>query len=257
MDPWVLLFLVLAAFVAAFIDSIVGGGGVISLPSLLLAGLPPHQALGTNKLAATGASSMATVRYTQAGMVVLKLALGLIPFAVLGSFLGATAVLQIEGRYVKALVMAVMVLMTVYVLVRKQFGHENRFESITPAAFALSAAFCLLIGFYDGFLGPGTGSMLLFVFLGVQGFDFVRAAGHGRVINFATNLAALALFAIRGVVDYAVGIPMMVSMVAGAYVGSHFGLRHGKRWIKPLFVTMTGLILLRLLQTTLWPGLLP
>jgi uncharacterized protein len=257
MELGVLALLVLAAFVAAFIDSIVGGGGVISLPSLLIAGLPPHLALGTNKLAATGASSMATIRYTQAGVVVLKLALGLIPFAVLGSFLGAATVLRLDGRFIKTVVMLVMVVMTVYVLLRKQFGHENRFTTITRGQFATSAALCLLIGFYDGFLGPGTGSLLLFVFLGVQGFDFVRAAGHGRVINFATNLAALTLFALRGVVDYRVGVPMMFSMMAGAYVGSHFGLRHGKRWIKPLFVAMTSVILLRLLQTTYWPTLLP
>jgi uncharacterized membrane protein YfcA len=133
--------------------------------------------------------------------------------------------------------------------VRRQFGQRDQFPGIRPALFAALALLTLMIGFYDGFLGPGTGSLLMFAFLGLARFDFVRSAGHARVLNFATNLAALALFALRGVVDYAIGLPMMLSMMAGAYVGSHFGLRHGQRWIKPLFVTMTTLILVRLLVT--------
>ncbi|MBI2077711.1 MAG: TSUP family transporter [Euryarchaeota archaeon] len=246
MEWWILAILVLAAFLAAFVDSIVGGGGVISLPALLAVDYPVHLALGTNKLAATGASSMAAVRWTQGGHIVLPLALALIPFAGVGSFLGAVTVLFFQAEFVRTLVITVMVVMTIYVLVRKKFGREDRFTGIRLWPFAAAAGLSLAIGFYDGFLGPGTGSLLLFMFLGVTRFDFLRAAGHGRILNFASNLAALALFAIRGHVDYAVGFPMMLSMMAGAYVGSHFGMRHGTKWIKPLFVAMTSVILLRL-----------
>ena len=244
---WILAILVAAAFLAAFIDSIVGGGGVISLPALLAVGYPVHLALGTNKLAATGASSIAAIRWTQGGHIVVPLALGLIPFAGLGSFLGAVTVLSFKAEFVRTLVIVVMVVMTFYVLLRKRFGHENRFDGIKAWPFAVAALLAFAIGFYDGFLGPGTGSLLLFMFLGVTQFDFLRAAGHGRILNFASNLAALALFAIGGHVDYLVGLPMMLSMMAGAYVGSHFGMKHGTRWIKPLFVAMTSVILLRLL----------
>jgi uncharacterized protein len=249
-EPWIIALLMVAAFIAAFVDSIVGGGGVISLPSVLLAfevsGLPVHFALGTNKLAATGASSMATLRYTNAGYVYLPLMMGLIPFAVVGSFLGAASVLLIEPWFVKGAVMTVMVAMTLYVLFRPQLGHENRFTKLELGQFAICAAAVLAIGFYDGFLGPGTGSLLLFLFLGVPQFDFLRSAANGRVLNFATNLAALVLFAIKGAVVYVVGLPMMLSMMAGAYFGSHYGMKHGATWVKPLFVTMTGLILVRL-----------
>lgn len=249
MEPLVLLALAGAGFVAAFLDSIVGGGGVISLPALLAAGLPPHLALGTNKLAATGASSMATIRYTQAGVIVLPLVLLLIPLSVAGSFVGANTVLQVDPTIIKSLVVIVMAGMTVYVVFRRTFGRENRFTGLTVRPLVLSGFLALAIGFYDGFLGPGTGSFLLFAFVGIQGFDFVRAAGHARVLNFASNLSALALFALRDQVDYAVGLPMMVAMIAGAYAGSHVGLKHGARWIKPLFVTTTlvlmGYLLLR------------
>jgi uncharacterized protein len=243
MELLVVAALAAAGFVAAFLDSIVGGGGVISLPALIAAGLDPHMALGTNKLAATGASSMATIRYTAAGVVVLPLVLLLIPLSVVGSFLGANTILQLDPGLVKSLVLLVMAAMTVYVLVRRTFGRENRFEGLRTGPVLLSAALALAIGFYDGFLGPGTGSFLLFAFVGVQRFDFVRAAGHARVLNFASNLSALALFALRGHVDYAVGLPMMGAMLAGAYVGSHVGLRHGARWIKPLFLGTTLLLM--------------
>lgn len=246
MEPAVLALLVIAAFLAAFIDSIVGGGGVISLPALLAAGLPPHLALGTNKLAATGASLMATVRYTQAGLVDLRTALALIPLSVVGAFLGAMAVLALDAGFVRALVIAVMVAMLLYVLFRPRLGHEDRLAGLTPHLFLALGSVALAVGFYDGFLGPGTGSLLLFAFLSVGRFDFRRAAAHGRILNFASNLAALALFALRGEVLYEVGLPMMAAMLAGAYFGSAFGIRHGTRWVKPLFVAMVLAILARL-----------
>jgi uncharacterized protein len=247
MEPGTLLFLLAAAFVAAFVDSIVGGGGIISLPALLATGMDPHVALGTNKLAATGASSMATIRYTQAGLVVLPLALALIPFSVVGAMLGSRIVLEFDDRFVKGLVIVVMVAMTLYVLARKRFGAENRFGGATARAVAIGAVVALAVGFYDGFLGPGTGTFLIFAFVGLLRFDFVRAAAHGRVLNFASNLSALVLFALHGRVDYLVGLPMMAAMLVGAYIGSHVGMRHGARWIKPLFVAVSAGLLLRLL----------
>lgn len=247
MEPLVLAFLLFASFVAAFLDSIVGGGGAISLPALLAVGFDPHMALGTNKLAATGASSMATIRYTAAGMVTLGLVLFLIPVSVVGSFVGAWTALRVDGTWIRYFVAVAMVGITLFVLFRRRFGQVNHYAGLRPATVAASVAFALAIGFYDGILGPGTGSFLLFAFVGVHRFDFVRAAGHARVLNFASNAAALAFFAIQGRVDYAVGLPMMGAMVAGAYVGSHVGLKHGDRWIKPLFVAMTLVLFLRVL----------
>ncbi len=250
MDPLTIAILAVAGFVAAFFDSIVGGGGIISLPALLAVGVDPRLALGTNKLAATGASLMATIRYTNAGVVDLALVLRLIPFAAVGSMFGAATVLEIDNDLIRRLVLVVMVLMTAYVVARPAFGTTNRFHGLTPATLAAAVGFASVIGFYDGFLGPGTGSFLIFAFVGIHGYDFVHAAGNARVLNFASNAAALAFFGLQGTVDYALGLPMLAAMVAGAYAGSHFGIRHGTAWVKPLFVAVTAALMAYLLYLT-------
>ena len=246
-DPLTLALLVAAGFVAAFIDSIVGGGGVISLPALLATGMPAHLALGTNKLAATGASFVATARYTHHGVVSIPLALGLVGFAFAGSVLGATTVLRIDPTFVRGFVVAVMAAMTLYVVARKHFGLHDRSATRPRLAWYALVPLALVVGFYDGFLGPGTGTFFLFGFVGLVGFDFLSAAGHGRVLNFATNLGALLLFASRGTVDYAIGLPMMAAMALGGYLGSTWGIRHGARFIKPLFVAIALALMAKLL----------
>lgn len=247
MEPGTLAFLVAAGFVAAFLDSIVGGGGVITLPALLATGMPPHLALGTNKLAATGASAAATFNYARHGVLVLPLVALLVPFSLLGAVLGAATVLRLPGGLVRGLVLGAVVAMTLYVLLRPRFGQEDVFARVDAAGVARGALLALAIGFYDGFLGPGTGSFLLFGLVALLGFGFLRAAAHGRVLNLASNVAALAFFAARGYVDYHVGLPMMAAMLVGGFVGSRFGIRHGSKWIKPLFVAMAGALVARLL----------
>lgn len=246
-EPAALAFLVAAGFVASFVDAIVGGGGVITLPALIAAGLPPHVALGTNKLAATGASASATWNYARHGVLLLPLVALLVPFSLVGAVLGAATVVRLPGDLVRGLVAAVVVAMTLYVLLRPRFGEEDAFSGVRPATVARGAALALAIGFYDGFLGPGTGSFLLFGLVALLGFGFLRAAAHGRVLNLASNLAALAFFAAKGYVDYRVGLPMMAAMLVGGFAGSRFGIRHGTKWIKPLFVAMAGALAARLL----------
>jgi uncharacterized protein len=245
-----LTFLVLAALVAAFIDSIVGGGGVITLPALLAAGLPPHVALGTNKLAATGASFTASTQYIRHGAADMRRLRWWFPLAVMGSLTGAAVVVQVPDTFVRAMVVVVMAAMTLYVLLRPRFGAGHAAPA-TAWRLALGGAVALAVGFYDGFLGPGTGSLLLFGLVASQGFSFLQAAGNGRVLNFGSNVAALALFAYLDVVDWSVGLPMLAAMVVGGYAGSRFSLRHGARWIRPLFLAITLSLMVRLL----WPWL--
>lgn len=245
-DPSTIAFLVAAAFVAAFIDSIVGGGGVITLPALLATGMPPHLALGTNKLAATGASLTASTQYLRHGAADLARLKVWFPLAVLGSLAGVVVVLQVPGSLIRGLVLAVMAGMTAYVLLRPRFGAGGAVVAVTGPQLAAGAAVALGVGFYDGFLGPGTGSFLLFGLVATQSFPFLAAAANGRVLNFGSNLAALVLFALFGQVDWLVGLPMVPAMVAGGFVGSRFGIRHGHKWIRPLFVVMTLALMARL-----------
>ncbi len=247
-DWLIVAFLAVAGFVAAFIDSQVGGGGAISIPALLLAGLPPHLALGTNKLAATGASLTATATYIRAGTVSLRVSMWLVPAAAIGAALGVAGVQLVDPGVIKGLVLVLMAGITVYVLLQKDFGEEDRFEGLTPGTLALAIVLTAVIGFYDGFLGPGTGSFLIFAYIGVLGFDFLTAAGHGRVMNFTSNVAALAVFWYSGQVDVIAGLPMLLAMLVGAHAGSRFAIAHGSRWIKPLFV----IIILALMAKLLW-----
>jgi hypothetical protein len=251
-EPVTLALLIAAAFVAAFVDSNVGGGCFNSLPALLATGMPVHLALGTNKLAATGASMMATARYAHAGLISRRLALGLVGFAFAGAMLGATTVLRVDPSFVRGLVVAVMALMTAWVVARKRFGLHDHSATRPRWAWFTLAPLSLAIGAYDGFLGPGTGTFFLFAFIGLAGFDFLKAAGHGRVLNFATNLGALLLFAFQRSVDYAIGLPMMAAMLAGAFLGSTYFIRHGAKFIKPLFVAISLALMGKLLYD-LWP----
>ncbi len=247
MEPATIAFLVVAGFIAAFIDSIVGGGGIISLPALLAAGLPPHVALGTNKLCGTGASSMATLQYLRHGLIRRRVVLALLPFSLAGSLLGAATVLQVDARFIRPLVIAIMIAMTGWVLARPRFGEAATPRTRQGLVVVAGAAMAGVVGFYDGFLGPGTGSFLLFGFVAINGYAFLDAAAHGRVLNFASNIAALGFFVAADSIDYAAGLPMMVAMMAGGTAGSQFAIRHGRRWVRVLFVAVTAALLLRLL----------
>lgn len=245
LDAATLAFLGVAGFVASFIDSQVGGGGVISLPALLAAGLPPHLALGTNKLAGTSASFSASVNYGRSGAVPWRDAARWMPLSFVGALLGVWIVLHVSGKNILALVLVLMAGMTAYVLLRPSFGKEDRLRAPTGLEMTAMALSAVAIGIYDGFLGPGTGSFLLFVIVGLLGYGFRKAAGLGRVLNLASNAAALAYFLATKNVVWEYGIPLGLAMLAGGWTGSHVGMKHGDRWLKPLFVVITLALMVR------------
>lgn len=230
-------------FGASFIDAQVGGGGVLTLPALLLSGLHPATALGTNKLGGTASALIACANYIHKRSVPLRPALLFAPLSLLGGAIGVWAVLHApDTGWLVPAVMVVMVAMGAWVLLRPRFGTiDHTVTGILPFIAMALAALC--IGTYDGILGPGTGSMLLFALVSFLGYGFRRAAALGRVLNLASNVSALAYFIWAGRVDWEVGIPMAASMAVGGYVGSHVTLRHGDRVVKPLFVVMTAVLL--------------
>lgn len=246
MQPATLAFLAIAGFVASFIDSQVGGGGVISLPALLVAGLPPHLALGTNKLAGTSASLSASVNYGRSGAVPWADALRWMPLSFAGGLLGVWMVLHVPGGNILAAVLVLMAVMTAYVLLKPRFGVFDRATPPTSGQLIGMTVAVLAIGIYDGFLGPGTGSFLLFAIVALLGYGFRKAAGLGRVLNFASNAAALAYFIGARQVVWEAGIPMAIAMLAGGWTGSHVGMKHGDRWLKPLFVVITLALMVRI-----------
>lgn len=241
-----LIFLIAAGFIAAFVDSVVGGGGLISLPALLFVGLPPTVALGTNKLASTFSSLTSSMSFFLSGKINVKLVSILFPLSLMGSALGSYTITLIPSTFLKPLVVIMLILITLYSLIKKNWGVRSSYPGLVLKTATFAALFAFVIGYYDGFFGPGTGSFLIFCML-LIGFDFVSAAGNAKVLNFASNLASLITFAILDSVNFSYGIPMGIAMVAGALLGSKLAIRKGIGFVKPLFIVITALLIGKLL----------
>jgi uncharacterized membrane protein YfcA len=240
---WDMLLLVIAGgFLAAFVDSVVGGGGLIALPVLLMTGMPPHLALGTNKLGGTLSSLTSTLSFMRSGKIDLKLVRGLFPLALVGAAAGTLILQKIPSASLKPLVIVMLIAVTIYTLLRKSWGEITTFKKLSAKSGVYMALAALCLGGYDGFFGPGTGSFLIFVFL-LLGFDFVNAAGNAKVLNFASNLASLVTFILLGSVDYQIGLPLAAAMIAGSLIGSQVAIRQGARYVKPLFIGISLLLI--------------
>jgi len=237
-----LLFLMGAGFIASFIDSVVGGGGLIALPALMLTGLPPVIALGTNKMAAVMGSFTSVVSFMRSGKVNYEIIKYLFPLAVVGSALGVYTVQLIPPQFLKPLVVILLILVTVYSLFRKNWGEQSTYSGMTGRTAVLSGITAFVLGFYDGFFGPGTGSFLLFAFL-LIGFDFVMAAGNARALNFGSNIAAVVAFGLLDSINYYYAIPMGVAMIAGALAGTRLAIEKGAAYVRPLFISMSMLLI--------------
>ncbi|WPC42600.1 sulfite exporter TauE/SafE family protein [Clostridium sp. JS66] len=242
-----LIFLCVAGFFAAFVDSIAGGGGIISVPAFLLAGVPPHITLGTNKFSSTCASFTSSLKFMQSGKVDLKILKFLLPFTVIGAVLGVNTVLIIDAKYLNMIVLTLLLFVGIYSLFSKSIGKEDKFKGLCKKSLFLGILLAFSLGFYDGFFGPGTGSFLIFGLIGIYQFDFVRSAGNGKVMNFGSNIASLIMFAFRGQINYKLGIPVAIFMIIGAKFGTKVALKNGAKIIKPLFVTMSLCVALKIL----------
>jgi uncharacterized protein len=237
-----LFFLIGAGFVAAFIDSVVGGGGLIALPALLFAGLPPSIALGTNKLAGTMSALTSTFSFLVAGKINFRLAGWLFPLSFAGSIGGAYLVKQIPSEFLGPMVAILLVVVTIYTLLKKNWGESSTFTGLQGLKVVGVGIGAMVIGFYDGFFGPGTGSFLIFMFLMV-GLDFVGAAANSKVLNLASNMGSLITFFLLSSVNIYYGLPMGIAMIAGALVGSQVAIRKGAAYVKPLFIIVTVLLI--------------
>lgn len=241
-DFTMLLFLLVAGFAASFIDSVVGGGGLISMPALLFTGLSPGLVLGTNKLAGTMSSMTSSASFLFSGKIRLRLVAALFPLSLVGSVVGAFTVQQIPATFLKPMVVVLLIAVAIYTLCKKSWGNQSGFKGLTKKATVILAAGAMVFGFYDGFFGPGTGSFLIFMFL-LLGFDFVGSSANSKVLNLGSNLGSLATFFALKSVNVYYGLPMGIAMVAGALAGSQFAIRKGSTYVKPLFLSVTTLLI--------------
>ncbi len=239
-----ILFVV--AMVAGCIDAIAGGGGLLTIPALMWAGLPPTAALATNKLQACGGSFFASAYFVRKGMVKLGQMKLAIACAFIGSALGTISVQLIDASVLESVLPFLMLLIGGYFLFSKKISEEDKHQILTPTVFGFTAA--LGVGFYDGFFGPGTGSFFALAFVSLAGFGLAKATAHAKVLNFSTNIASLIFFALGGKVFWLLGGIMLIGQALGATLGSRMVMTKGSKIIKPLVVTMSIAMSVKLLS---------
>lgn len=242
---WEVIVLVsVGGFIAAFIDAVVGGGGLISVPVLLAAGLPPHMALGTNKVGGSLSSLMSTLTFMRSGYVDWRETGKLVPFTAIGAVAGALLLQLLPSDWMRPLIVFMLIAVTLYTLLKRDWGLIGQRKKLSRIGWLGLAAAALLMGGYDGFFGPGTGSFLIFLFL-LLGLDFVQAAGNAKLLNLTSNVSSLVVFLVLGQVAFGIGLVLGAAMVIGSLVGSRVAIRQGTRYVKLLFVTVSVLLIAR------------
>ncbi|MEH7612276.1 TSUP family transporter [Gottfriedia acidiceleris] len=244
LDSSLLIILICFGFLASFIDSVVGGGGLITLPALLFTGLNPAAAVATNKLAATIGSLTSTLMFYRSGKIELKSVLKFFPLSFVGSLLGAYTVHLLNPEMLKPLMLIMLGAVAIFTIFKKDWGSISTQKNLPNYRFIIFLVTIFAIGFYDGFIGPGTGSFLIFAFLMI-GFDFLKSAGNAKFLNFSSNIAGLLMFMFLGQVNYTYGIIMGIAQIAGAICGSKFAIKKGSGYVRALFIAVTCLLLVK------------
>ncbi len=223
--------LTLVAFVAGTVDAIAGGGGLLTLPALLFAGLPPHLALGTNKGQSVFGSCAAMIRFARGGLLDRRRAALTFPLGLAGSAAGALLVLSVPAQVLRSVVLVLLIVAAAFVALR----HVTPSRTTAPPVqgrLAVAGAIALAVGAYDGFFGPGTGTFLVVAFAALLGDGLTAASAAAKVVNFASNLAAVVLFASERVVLWRIALPMAAAQVLGGWLGAHLTLRRGDALVR-------------------------
>lgn len=236
--PLEIALLSAVALVAGTVDAIAGGGGLLTVPALLWAGLPPHVAIATNKGQSVFGSFAALVRFARGGLVDARRARVTFPLGVAGSLAGAALLLAIPPSALRPVIAVLLGLAALFVGLRRP--PPPRLEDAPPrrGALAVAGAVALAIGAYDGFFGPGTGTFLIVAFVALLGDGLARASASAKVVNFASNFAALSLFAASGTVAWRVALPMAAAQLAGGWLGAHLAVRRGDALVRRVVVVV-------------------
>ncbi len=240
-----LFLLFLAGFGAGFVDSIAGGGGIITLPVLLAVGIPPHFALATNKLQSSFGSFTATVNYTKKGLLKPKSVLRGVFFTFIGAASGAVIVQYTSSKFLTNFIIIMLILLFFFTLFNKNLGFKEKIARMSPSFFYL--IFGLLIGFYDGFFGPGTGSFWTIALVVLLGLHLKAATAQTKIFNFTSNIVSLAVFALSGLVLLKIGIIMGVGQVAGAYSGSTLVVKKDVAFVRYIFLIVVAATIIKLI----------
>jgi uncharacterized membrane protein YfcA len=250
-----ILLLCLSSLLAGFIDAVVGGGGLIQIPAMLilLPGAPVATILGTNKFASCAGTTIAVQRFARHVAIDWSTVLPAAITAFVFSFLGSRTVTLLHTEFMRPIVLVLLVLVAIYVFFVKDLGLIHRPRHAPKKATWFGILIGAGLGFYDGFFGPGTGSFLIFLFVGVFGFDFLSASASAKVINWATNIASVLYFGWSGNILYRYAVPMAVCSVLGATIGTRLAIAKGSRFVRIFFLVIVGALIAKLAQSIIAP----
>jgi len=237
----------LASLLAGFVDSIVGGGGLILLPAMfaIFPNAPPASLLGLNKSASVWGTGIAAIQYSRRVTMNWHALLPAALVGLAGSFAGAWAVTQVSAEFLRKLLPLVLVAVLAYTLIKKEMGRHHAPRLSTAGERLAACTLGAVVGFYDGFFGPGTGSFFVFLFVRWLGYDFLHASAAAKLLNTATNLAALVLFGLKGHVWWHYALVLAVANVAGSLLGTRLALRHGAGFVRVVFLVMVTALILK------------
>ena len=241
LTPGMVAIVIVGVFLASFVDGVAGGGGIISVPTYFLAGLPAHLALGTNKLSSCIGTAVSAGRFVKGGYVDWKLAVPSVLLALAGAHLGTRLQLMLPDRYLKLLLLVVLPLAALIILRQKQLPEERGEMSEGRRALIVLAA-SLIVGAYDGFYGPGTGTFLILIYCGPGKLDLRTASGNVKLVNLASNLGALFTSLMSGQVFLVLGLIGAVSSVLGHWLGSGLAIRDGSKIARPMILIVLALL---------------
>jgi len=247
METYIIILLCIAAFFAGFVDAIVGGGGLIQTPValILLPNLAVSSIIGSLKIPAFSGTSFAANQYLKKVDMNWKLLSIMAIVAFASAFLGSHLLTKVHNDFMKPILLVVLTLIAIYTFTKKDFGIHQAKEHTVKRQFLLAVSMSICIGFYDGFIGPGTGSFLVLGFVSVLGFDFLHASANAKMVNLATNFGSICLFVLKGKIIWAIAIPMAVCNAIGGWTGAKLAIKKGNGFIRIFFLIVVIGTLLR------------
>ncbi len=249
-----LLLLCAAAFAAGFIDAVVGGGGLIQIPAILVLfpGLPVATAIATTKLPSFCGTSLAAMQYARKVKVDYKNLAIMASIASVSAFTGSKVLTVVSNDFMKPLLLVVLSVIAIYTYSKKNFGVHSEKDHTESQHRLYICLISLLLGFYDGFIGPGTGSFLILAFVVLLGYDFLKASATAKFVNLSTNIGSIIMFASTGRIIYSIAIPMAICNAAGGFLGARLAILRGNKFIRVFFLTVIAATILRFAYDVFW-----
>lgn len=246
-ELWQIVLLCIAAFCAGFIDAIVGGGGLVQLPAglVILNSFPVVSVVGSLKIPAFSGTFFATLQYLKKVKIKWSLITVACTIAFFSAYAGSELLTHVSNSFMKPVLLVILTAVLIYTYLKKNFGQHEEKEHSPDKEMAYVVAISLVIGFYDGFIGPGAGSFLILVFIALLGFDFLHASAHAKMVNLATNLGSITLFLIKGKIIWIIALPMAVSNALGSILGANLAIAKGNKFIRIFFLIIVTATLLR------------